>query len=230
MKSQKISLSIWQKILLFSTGSISLIGILIFFSIWQVSDRAMKTIAKMFNFQPTQPKVEMTSTIIKQVRDIEELTTTVYKMEAIIPTSVDRKWGDVSIASTRLLYIGRGEVRAGIDFARLTENDIQIDDNSVQINLPAPQILDSKVDIENSRVYDYDRGFLNLGPDAGWELQTLAQEQTLERVVNSACKEGILLDANKKAEQTIAKLLVNIDRREIKVKTKEPVNNTCNNS
>ena len=230
MKSQKISLSIWQKILLFSTGSISLIGILIFFSIWQVSDRAMKTIAKMFNFQPTQPKVEMTSTIIKQVRDIEELTTTVYKMETIIPTSVDRKWGDVSIASTRLLYIGRGEVRAGIDFARLTENDIQIDDNSVQINLPAPQILDSKVDIENSRVYDYDRGFLNLGPDAGWELQTLAQEQTLERVVNSACKEGILLDANKKAEQTIAKLLVNIDRREIKVKTKEPVNNTCNNS
>ena len=230
MKSQKISLSIWQKILLFSTGSISLIGILIFFSIWQVSDRAMKTIAKIFDFQPTQPKVEMTSTIIKQVRDIEELTTTVYKMETIIPTSVDRKWGDVSIASTRLLYIGRGEVRAGIDFARLTENDIQIDNNSVQINLPAPQILDSKVDIENSRVYDYDRGFLNLGPDAGWELQTLAQEQTLERVVNSACKEGILLDANKKAEQTIAKLLVNIDRREIKVKTKEPVNNTCNNS
>lgn len=207
MKPSKPPIPFWQKFLLLGFGSINLVILLILLGIWRTSDRAMSFLGNLFVRSPVVPQVETYTPILQRIKNIQELTTTVQIMETIVPTSADRKFGEFSLATTRLLYIARGEIRAGVDLSELKDTDIKVNNQIIEIDLPPAKILDSKIDVNYSRVYDYDRGFLNLGPDVAPQLQTLAQRKTLTKIVNTACNEGILNNANLKAQKTIAQLL-----------------------
>lgn len=202
-------MSFWQQLLLWGAGSINLVMILIILSIWRTGDRAFNFIGKLFTIEPVEPTIESFTPIIQRIKNIQELSTTVQTIETIVPASADRKLGNISLATTRLLYIARGEIRAGVDLNELKDTDIKISNNHIEIDLPSAKILDSKIDVNHSRVYDYDRGFLNLGPDVAPQLQTLAQKKTLIEIVNTACDQGILNSANLKAQETITQLLTN---------------------
>ncbi len=222
MKTSKVSLTFWQQLILLSVGGINLIALLIIFSIWQTGDRALNFISSLLKPQPVELKIANSTLIVDRLRDLQELTTTVQTMEKIVPTSADRKLGDIPIATTRLLFIVRGEVRAGVDLSKLKNGDIQIENQSIEIDLPSAKILDSKIDVNNFRVYDYDRGFLNLGPDVAPQLQTLAQKNTLSEIVDTACQGNILDSANLRAKESISQLLTNLGYSEVKVNTSLP--------
>ncbi len=218
------SLPLWQKILLWGTGSVSLMMMLLFWGIWRTSGRALTLVENLF--QP-EPEIAIPTLIVEQIKEMEELTTTVYTIETIVPTSAERKLGEWSLGTTKLLYIAQGEVRAGIDLSQLTAENIKLVNNRIQIQLPPAQILDSKIDITRSRVYDYDRGFLNLGPDVAPQLQTLAQRKTLTEIVNTACQEGILTTANQKAETIILKMLTLSNDKQITIKSAPELLSSC---
>ena len=215
------SSTFWRQLFLWTAGSINLIILLVLLSIWRTGDRAFNFMSNLFKLQPVELKIENSSTIVQQIKDIQELATTKQTMETIVPVSADRKLGDIPVATTRLLYIARGEIKAGVDLNELKDADIKVNNNSLEISLPPAKILDSKIDVNRSRVYDYDRGFLNLGPDVAPQLQTLAQRKTLIKIINTACNEGILEKANDRAKQTIGQLLVNTGYK-VKVKTRSP--------
>jgi hypothetical protein len=219
MKSSQASLSIWQKILLFGVGSLSIIAVSLFYDIWQTGDRFLTALGGLLQFESAIAPIETPISIVQKIQGVQELTTTIYTMETIISTSGDRRWGNFSLGTTKLLYIGHGQVRAGIDLSQLTTKDIQIEGDRLEIQLPPAKILDSKVDVDRSRVYDYDRGFLNLGPDVAPQLQTLAQRKTLVTIVDNACKEGILETANQKATAMIARLLDASTDKLLKIQT-----------
>ncbi|MGD1850470.1 MAG: DUF4230 domain-containing protein [Cyanophyceae cyanobacterium] len=153
------------------------------------------------------PKVDVRSLTINKIRGASELTTMVYSTEAIIPTSRDLQLGQVTVGSTRLLYIAYGEVRAGIDLGAVKKEDVVWDGNALTVTLPAPKILDSKIDVSRSRVYDYNRGFLGLGPDVAPELITLAQQKALNTVTQSACDRGLMTQAGDRAKIVVGQLL-----------------------
>ena len=77
MKTGSQSSKIWQKILLFSTGSISLIIFLILFGIWRTSDRVLSAIAGLFQPQPLTPQIEIPTLMVEKIQGVQELTTTV---------------------------------------------------------------------------------------------------------------------------------------------------------
>ena len=222
MKTSKASTTFLQQLILLGIGGINLIVLLIIFSVWRTSDRALNFISNLFKPQPTELKINNSTLVVERLQNLQELTTTVETMEKIVPTSAARKLGDIPIATTRLLYIAKGKIRAGVDLGELTKEDIKIDRQTIEINLPTPEILDTKIDVNNSRVYDYDRGFLNLGPDVAPELQTLAQRNTLQEMVDAACEGGILNNANLKAKDSISLLLTNLGYSQVKVKTTLP--------
>ena len=176
MKTSKPSLTFWQQLLLWSVGGVNLIILLILLSIWRTGDRALNFVGSLFKPQ-IESKVENPTLIVQRIQNIQELATTVRTTETIVPASADRRLGEISLATTRLLYIAKGEITAGIDLSELTDKDIKVSQNIIEVNLPPARILDSKIDINHSRVYDYDRGFLNLGPDVAPQLQSLAQKK-----------------------------------------------------
>lgn len=221
------SSNFWQTFLLLTTGSVTLVIGLIILTVWQTGNRVFSGIEAFFTAPQPQPEVQIPTLIVQQIRGVSELTTAAFTMEAVVPTSQERKLGNLTIGETRLLYIAYGEVKAGINLSQLSENNITINRDKVKISLPSPQILDTKIDVKRSHVYDYDRGFLNLGPDSAPQLQTLAQQQTLDKILTTACQNGILQEANQRAEIAVTNLLSTAGYQSIEVETTASTEEQC---
>ena len=208
----------WKYILYFGLGSSLTVVSLLGLDIWRTSDRVMGTLTSFLNPQAPNLEIDNSAVVLEKIQGIQELTTTVYRMETVIPTSADRVLGeDWVIARTKLLYVARGEVKAGIDLKKLKPENITVSHHKIAIALPAAEILDSKIDVNASNVYHYDRGFLNLGPDVAPQLQSLAQQRTLTQIIDNACNEGILQEADAKAKEAIFQFLTVTNDKKIEV-------------
>lgn len=217
--SSRPTFSLIKTFLLMTTGGITLAALLLLVGVWRAGDRAFSLVENLFNAPPAKPEVSVSTMVVNQIQGVSELTTAVFTVQSIVPTEKDRKVGNLTLGTTRLLYMAQGEVRAGVDLSAVTANDITVNQQaeSVVVKIPPAKILDSKLDLSESRVYDYDRGFLNLGPDAAPQLQSLAQQKTLDKVVNAACEQGILNQARDRAQTTIEQLLTNSGYSNVKV-------------
>lgn len=216
-----------RNLMLMTTGGVVLIGLLFGVGVLRSGTRFFEGLNAMFNAPPPKPQVDVRSLIVSQVRGASELTTAVFTMEAVVPTRQDRNLGGYTLGTTTLLYIAYGEVRAGIDLQDLKPDDVQIVNNTIQLKLPPPRILDSKIDVNRSTVYDYDRGFLSLGPDVAPQLQMLAQRETLKKIVTAACSNGVLAQANDRSQLVVEKLLNTAGYKQVEVKTQSPLPGSC---
>lgn len=210
-----------------TTGGTVLIALLLGIGLLRSGSRFFEGVGAIFNAPQPKPEVDVRTLVVRQVRGASELTTSVFTMESVVPTRQDMKLGNYTVGSTTLLYIAYGEVRAGVDLKDLTANDVQVKNNTIQLRLPPPRILDSKIDVNRSSVYDYNRGFLGLGPDVAPQLQTLAQRETLKKIVAAACNQGVLTQANDRAELVVEKLLSTAGYKAVQVKTQPPAPGSC---
>jgi Protein of unknown function (DUF4230) len=217
--------SLFRNLSLLATGSATLIALFLLTGVWRSGTGFFTELYALFDKPQPNPKVDLRSMVVQQVRNASELTTAVYTMETVVPASRDRTVGGYVVGTTTLLYIAYGEVRAGVDLSTLQETDVQINGDSITLRLPPPRILDSKIDVNRSKVYDYDRGFMGLGPDVAPELQELAQRKTLEKIVESACTGGILQQANDRAKLAIGQLLTATGHTRLLVEEQAPA--TC---
>lgn len=177
------------------------------FGLWKSGDQFFNTLSTLLNNRQPEPKLETRSVVIQQVREASELTTAIYTMEAVVPTQQDATLGGVVIGTTKLLYIARGEVRAGVDLSQISAANVQIEGDTVRLRLPPPRIIDQKIDVTKSNVYDYNRGFMGLGPDAAPTLQKLAQEEALKKIRAAACADGVLEKASDRAKLVVSQLI-----------------------
>jgi hypothetical protein len=152
--------------------------------------------------------------------------TSIAAVETIVDARQDRTLGPFTVGTTRLLYIANGEVRAGIDLAELGEDNVRVDPGAerVTITLPPPRILDQKVDVSRSRVYDLDESFF---APAAPDLQTQAERQALEKIVLAACEGGILSQANERAASAVEALVGAAAPYEVDVVTQPPAPGAC---
>ncbi len=173
--------------------------------------------------------VDPSSLIVSQVRDVSELTTAMFEMDAVVPVS---EKGNVGIAS-KLLYIAHGNVRVGVDLSEFQADDVQVEGDKISVTLPALKVLDSKLDLEHSNVYSYDRGFSGWGPDVV-KLQGQAQREAIKKVEEAACQNWLIKTASDRVEKTVEHLLSQVlkDRgyREIIVKAQLPSEGSCSGS
>jgi hypothetical protein len=189
------------------SGGMLLVAFLLGWGSGQWSDRLLGFLGPLFNVAPSTPKVNVQSLILQQVRDASELTTASFTMQAVIPAEQDATFNGLTLGKTKLLYIAYGEVQAGVNLSQLTTDHVQVTGDSIQVQLPAAQILDKKIDVNRSQVYDYDRGFLGLGPDSGPQLQALAQQEALRKITAAACEQGLLQRASDRAQLVVTQLL-----------------------
>ena len=181
----------------------------------------MEGVKMAFMPKPPEEKADVRSVVVEQVRTASELTTAVFTMEAVVPAKSDRKVGSLTVGETNLLYIAYGEVSAGVDLGKIQPADVSVseENKTIELVLPAPEIFSDSIDVDRSDVYDYNRGFLNLGPDRAPELQMLAQKEAMKKIRTAACDQDILKQANDRAELVVAKLLKSAGFDEVVVKT-----------
>lgn len=218
---------LFKNLSILTTGGVVLVAMLILIGVWRSGDRFFKKAEELFNPPPPTPKVDVRSVVVRQVQNASELTTAVFAMEAVVPTSQDQAVGRFVVGTTRLLYIAYGEVRAGVDLSQLQVEDVQISGDTLRLRLPPPKLLDSKIDVARSSVYDYNRGFLGLGPDVAPKLQELAQQEALRKIQGAACSNGVLEKANDRAKLVVVQLLNASGAKEVQVETQPPTANAC---
>ncbi|WP_240966675.1 DUF4230 domain-containing protein [Nodosilinea sp. P-1105] len=208
-------------------GAAVILGLAAGIGFWRTGDRFLEGARIMFTAEAPEPEVDVRSIVVQQLRGASELTTAIFAMEAVVPTRSDRTLAGYVIGSTQLLYVAYGEVRAGVDLSQITVTDVQLDgETAIQVTLPPPQILDSKLDLSRSNVYDYNRGFLGLGPDTAPNLQELAQQEALTKIEAAACAEGLLDEANRRAEMAVGKLLSTAGFETVQIVPQSP-NGAC---
>ena len=204
-----------------------ILGLVILLTIGVSGDWLRKQITAWTTQPQPAPQIDVRSVVVKQVQDSSELTTAIFTMEAVVPTQQDATMGGMVIGSTKLLYIAHGQVRAGIDLSKIGLTDVQAVGDALTVRLPMPKLLDSKIDVSRSSVYDYSRGALGLGPDVAPQLQTLAQQKALLKITDAACEKGILTQANDRAKLVIGQLLKVPAYKTITVQVQTPDVTTC---
>lgn len=175
--------------------------------------------------------VDPGSLIVRQVRDVSELTTAMFEMDAVVPVS---ETGpiivNIPLTKSKLLYIAHGNVRVGVDLSEFQADDVQVERDKITVTLPALKVLDSKLDLDHSKVYSYDRGILGWGPDVV-NLQGQAQREAVKKVEEAACQDWLIKTASDRVEKTVEHLLSQVlkDRgyREIIVKAQPPSEGSC---
>jgi len=153
----------------------------------------------------THVETKFRTQILEKLRTVNELHTGIAMVQTIVTNSEGRRLLGVEIGSTKLLYVAVGQVRAGIDLSKLTADSIINRNGRLSVMLPQVEILDAKLDVENSYVYDVRRSVV-LAPDAV-ELHADAQRKALDEITTTATRCGILEMAEDQAKNVLGALL-----------------------
>lgn len=206
---------------LFALVGLGLLGITLSLVTWRIYQQGQGLFQRAEDFVTEGPRIALprilptakptptpalvsTAVLAARLRGASELTTAIYTLETVTSASQDRQLGELTIGRTELLYVAHGQVRAGIELADLGPEAMSVEGRRLIVRLPAPRILDRKIDIDKSYVYDIDRSLF--GPiDA--TLQSQAERFALEKILSEACSGGILAEANERGSLAVEKLL-----------------------
>jgi hypothetical protein len=205
-------------------GALLLLGAVALFLALAQGRAAVDAVVTPFSRPQPTAVVASPTVIVQRLRGASDLTTAIVTVETVVDASQDQTFGPFTVGRTRLLYIAHGAVRAGVDLAQLGEADVDVSADGVTVRLPAPRILDQKVDVARSRVYDVDQSLL---APAAPELQSQAERAALVQIVRAACAEGILASANRNAATAVAALLSTASTVPVHVITRPPAPGAC---
>lgn len=143
--------------------------------------------------------------VITQLRSLNRYESSEFTVEKIIEagSSSDNAFKNI-LFGDKILLIANGQVSAGFDLAKLKDEDIKIEGNSLSLRLPAPEILVSRLDNEKTRVYDRSKGLLTQGNK---DLESTARLSAENSIRKAACEGGILQSATDNGRTQLTALL-----------------------
>jgi hypothetical protein len=150
---------------------------------------------------PTPTIIPDPATYITQVQALARLETIQYSVEKVITAEIGQGtfgflFGD------KLLFVAHGTVIAGIDMGQMQGSDMQLQNGTLHVRLPAPEVFISTLDNSKSYIYDRQTGVLTNG-DQG--LETSARQAAEEEIRKAAVEDGILEQAQKNATSFLEK-------------------------
>lgn len=155
--------------------------------------------------------------VVVAVRDLARLETTSFHIERVIEMSETsrRAWGFVE-ARDVLLLVAAGDVTAGVDLARLDQDDVAVDSDAggVRLRLPAPEILTVRLD--NERTYVHSRTTDLLAREQV-DLETRARQEAESTLRTAAEEAGIVERARTNTEGTLRSLLGSLGYDEVTI-------------
>lgn len=153
---------------------------------------------------PQEKQLDL-ATVVTQVRELNRLETASMRVLHVGTLTQQYKLVPNSLAGDEITFLATGDVIAGIDLAQLRRDDVwRSPDGTVNVRLPASQILVSRVDNKESRVLTRKTGMLRRGDV---DLESRARQHAETNIRAEALKKGILTIADQNGEKKIADLL-----------------------
>ncbi|RME78718.1 MAG: DUF4230 domain-containing protein, partial [Chloroflexi bacterium] len=156
--------------------------------------------------------------VINHITALGRLETAEFAMQTVInlENEPDNLWESV-FGTDRLILVAEGEVVAGVDLGKLNERDIVVSGETVNITLPAPEILYSRIDNDNTYVVERKTGlFRPIDKSLEGRARALAEQS----LVDWAIQHDIYGKAADSARLQIENLLRSLGFREIVIQFK----------
>lgn len=151
---------------------------------------------------PTPTVLPSPESIIRDVRSLARLETIQYSIEKVV-TAENRQGPLGFLFGDRLLLVAHGEVIAGIDLSKLSAEDLRLEDGTLYVQLPPPEIFIATLNNDKSYIYDRDIGILTQG---SLNLESEARRAAEDAIGESAIEDGILTQARQNAEIYLERL------------------------
>jgi len=146
----------------------------------------------------TPPKIQNTTTLLKEVQTLSQLVTVKYVLEKVVILE-DVKW----YGQNRVLMVAHGVVKAGVDLQKLTPEDLRVEGNKVLLKLPHAAITDVYLDEQRTQVVENSTGLLRTFDKT---LEQNARRQALMDMRLAARSNGIHQDAESRAKLQMTEL------------------------
>ncbi len=172
------------------------------------------------NCPPKRPVVNIGQYLEKANQLTTVKFTDVFIMDAKEENVIDAIFIDIPIGALTVVYAVYGEVWAGVNLDEIDPNSVLIEEESVTISLPAPEIQNAGNVIVESRSekYVYQEGFPPSNTTAIALTEELEQYAS-NQIINDACNAGILDEANKNAELVLQVLFETAGFTEVNIIT-----------
>ncbi|HMD77648.1 MAG TPA: DUF4230 domain-containing protein [Terracidiphilus sp.] len=142
--------------------------------------------------------------VVEKIHQLSRLETVVYSLDKIVEGGRQSAYLPDFLAGDKLLLVAHGEVIAGVDLGQLKPGDVTVKGDAVQVRLPPPQILTTRIDNGRTRVYSRTTGLLvATDPNLESEVRLTAEQQ----IAQAALDDGILDKARQNARTSVAALL-----------------------
>lgn len=124
--------------------------------------------------------------VLQQLEDIQEFHAATGYFETVVDLERDTENLPQWVSGERVLYVGKGEVDAVVDFSGIQEQDVEVseDRRTIDISLPAPTLDEPTLDLETSYVVDHDRGITDRF--TGSDIERRAQRTAVEQMIAAA--------------------------------------------
>jgi hypothetical protein len=168
--------------------------------VWRI---AKKTIQQEV-FTPKERTVDLAA-VVTQVRELHRLETASMHVVHVGRVTQTYKLVPDALGGDEITFLAAGDVIAGLDLARLQKNDVwRSPDGTINLRLPPPEVLVTRVDNNESRVLVRKTGVLRR---ADIDLETRARQHAEANIRSEALKKGILPIAQQSGEKKMAELL-----------------------
>lgn len=153
---------------------------------------------------PKEETIDLT-TLVTQVRELHRLETASMHVMHIGTVKQSYKLVPNKLAGDEITFLAEGDVIAGIDLSRLKQDDVwRTPDGTLNLRLPPPMILVTRVDNHKSRVLKRETGMLRR---ADVDLETRARQNAETNIRAEALRRGILPMAATSGEKKMAELM-----------------------
>ena len=146
----------------------------------------------------TPPKIQNTTTLLKEIQALSQLVTVKYVLEKIVILE-DVKW----YGQNRVLMVAHGVVKAGVDLQKLTPDDLRVEGTKVSLKLPRAAITDVYLDEQKTQVIENSTGLLRAFDKT---LEQNARRQAVMDMRLAARHNGIHEDADGRAKLQLTNL------------------------
>lgn len=164
---------------------------------------------------PTFTPIPTPVVTVTDIRAAAELTTVEYQAVAEIQDErVPDDFRQYLGIKEKVLLLAYGDVKAGFDLDRLSEEDLWTDGSRVQLHLPPPEILSTSIDYDRTHAV-YHRGTLLMSRDIDWEGEIFQTAQ--DSIRQEAVQAGILEDAARYGQLYFENFLRSLGFTEVQV-------------
>lgn len=165
-------------------------------------------------FGEGQPQTTTSPVVVEGIQKLDRLDTVRMTESVVVTKETGGSELRRFLTGEEVLLVAVGDVEAGVDLSSLTEEDVRLEEETVTLQLPEPEISSVSLDEERTRLYDRDQGILRLRPDD--TLVEEARQDAQDELLAAARKNDILATAESNAEDTVRTFLTTLGYEEVR--------------